>query len=61
VTPQQAAEHRRLARARTLEMVAAGRIASLADDNPQRAALQRQMRQASDKLRAAERKHEDSL
>jgi hypothetical protein len=55
MTPQeQAAEHKRLARARTLEMVAAGRIASLAD-NPQRAALQRQMRRVSDKLRAAER------
>jgi hypothetical protein len=59
VTPQQAAEHRRLARARTLEMVAAGRIASLADDHPQRAALQRKLRAVSSTLRAAERAHDE--
>jgi hypothetical protein len=55
---QIAAESKRLARMRTLEVVAAGRIASLEDRDPQRAALQRQMRAASSTLRAAERDHE---
>jgi hypothetical protein len=59
VTPQQAAEHRKLARMRTLEFVASSKIASLADDHPQRAALQRSMREVSDRLRAAERAHDD--
>jgi hypothetical protein len=50
-------ESKRLARCRTLEMVAQGKIASLADDNPQRVALQRKMREASSTLRAQERTH----
>lgn len=61
MTPQQGIEHRRLARARTLEALASSKIANLPAASPQRAALQRKMREASSALRAAERKHEDSL
>jgi hypothetical protein len=55
VSPEQIAEHRKLARMRTLEMVASGRIASLPANDSQRAALQRQLRSVSSTLRAAER------
>jgi hypothetical protein len=59
MTPQQATEHRRLARARTLEFVASSKIASLPATSPQRAALQRKLRAVSSTLRAAERAHDE--
>jgi hypothetical protein len=52
---QVAAESKRLARARTLEAVAAGRIASLADNHPQRRDMERKLRGIKDNLRAQER------
>jgi hypothetical protein len=59
VTPQQAAEARALARMRTLEFLAAGRLASLADNNPQRPLLQRKLRDVSSRIRTMERVFED--
>jgi hypothetical protein len=47
-------ENKRLARCRTLEMVAAAKIAAVPDNHPRRAELQRKMRALSDKLRARE-------
>jgi hypothetical protein len=58
VTPEQiAAEHRQLARMRTHEMIAASKIESVPITDPQRASLQRKLREASSALRAAERAH----
>jgi hypothetical protein len=53
-----AIEQRRLARARTLEMVAASKAAAVPDNHPKRAELQRKMRELSAKIRLAERDHE---
>jgi hypothetical protein len=58
MTPDRiAAEHRQLARMRTHEMITASKIASLPTADPQRALLQRKLREASSALRAAERAH----
>jgi hypothetical protein len=54
VTPQQT-EAKRLARCRTLLMVAESKVASVPDSHPQRAALQRKLHAIRDKLRAQER------
>jgi hypothetical protein len=60
VTPQEiAAEHKELARMRTLEFLAKGKLASVPDADPRRAALQRKMRDVSSRLRTLERAHED--
>jgi hypothetical protein len=53
VTPQ--TEAKRLARCRTLEMVASAKVAAVPDNHPRRAELQRKMRALSDKLRVKER------
>jgi hypothetical protein len=54
-TTDRAAEAKRLARARTLEMVAAGKLANVPESHPQRREMQRAMLNTSSKLRAAER------
>jgi hypothetical protein len=51
-------DQRRLARARTLEMVASAKVAAVPDNDPKRAELQRKMRELSAKIRLAERDHE---
>jgi hypothetical protein len=57
VTPQQI-EARRLARCRTLLLVAEGKVNSVPDSHPRRAAMQRKLRAVKDKLRSQERDHE---
>jgi hypothetical protein len=47
-------EAKRLARARTLLMVAASKVAGVPEGHPQRAAMQRKLRVVTDKLRAQE-------
>jgi hypothetical protein len=51
-------EKRRLAHYRTLEFVARSKVASVPEGHPQRAELQRKMRELSAKIRLAERDHE---
>jgi hypothetical protein len=59
MTPaQKAAEAKRLARCRTLVMLAASKIAAAPD--AQRPAMERKLRVVKDKLRAQERDHEAS-
>jgi hypothetical protein len=48
-------EKRRLARCRTLEMVARSKVAAVPANHPKRAELQRKMREFESKLRARER------
>jgi hypothetical protein len=55
---QQQTEARRLARCRTLEMVAAAKVASVPDNDPRRLMLQRKLREISAKIRVRERDHE---
>jgi hypothetical protein len=59
MTPQQT-EAKRLARCRTLLLVAEGKVNSVPDSHPQRAALQRKLHAIRDRLRVAERDHETS-
>jgi hypothetical protein len=51
-------EDRRLARARTLLMVAEGKVNSVPDNDPKRRDLERKLRVVKDKLRARERDRE---
>lgn len=55
-----AEEHKRLARARTLLMVAQGKVNSVPDSNPRRRDMERKLNAIKDKLRAQERDHEGS-
>jgi hypothetical protein len=57
VTPQQT-EARRLAHARTLIMVAQGKVNSLPDHHPQRPSMERKLSVIRDKLRVQERAFE---
>jgi hypothetical protein len=54
VTPQQT-ESKRLARCRTLLLVAEGKVNSLPDSHPQRRNMERKLIAIKDKLRAQER------
>jgi hypothetical protein len=54
VTPQQT-EAKRLARCRTLLLVAEGKVNSLNDSHPQRRDMERKLRALKDKLRTQER------
>jgi hypothetical protein len=51
-------KHKRPARARTLLMVAQGKVNSVPDSHPQRPAMERKLRVVKDKLRTQERDHE---
>jgi hypothetical protein len=52
-------EHKRLARCRTLEMVARSKLAAVPPGDPMRPSLQRAMRVFEAKLRARELAHEE--
>jgi hypothetical protein len=62
MTPQQQTEAKRLPHLRTLEMVAAAKVASFVasvpDSDPRRLMLQRKLREMSAKIRAQELNHE---
>jgi hypothetical protein len=59
MTPQQT-EARRLARCRTLLLVAEGKVNSVPDGHPRRRDMERKLRVVKDKLRTQERDHEAS-
>jgi hypothetical protein len=59
MTPQQT-EAKRLARCRTLLMVAEGKVASVPDNHPRRRDMERKLRVVKDNLRTQERDHEAS-